>query len=83
MMSDVKKRLLRYVTVSVPIAGLIVSILSFVYFGLIYHQTSLAALAYISIPVVGGLLIALPFWILTYRFRKEQRSKNVKDAGVK
>ncbi|MCT3397552.1 hypothetical protein G8J22_02461 [Lentilactobacillus hilgardii] len=70
MMSNVKKRLLCYFTIVVPIAGLIISALSFIYFVLIYKQTTMAALAYVSIPFIGGLLIAFPFWIIAYRIRK-------------
>ncbi|MBZ2200928.1 MAG: hypothetical protein ABF723_11680 [Lentilactobacillus hilgardii] len=69
-MKDVKKRLFNYFTIVVPVVGLIVSLLSYIYFVLINKQTTFAALAYVSIPFIGGVLIALPFWIIVHRARK-------------
>ncbi len=62
IMSVIKKRLLTYFTKSVPFAGLVISVLAYIYFVLINHQTSPGALFYVSIPFDVGVLIALPFW---------------------
>ncbi|GHP13203.1 hypothetical protein YK48G_06280 [Lentilactobacillus fungorum] len=68
-MNDYKKRLLNDATLTVPICGLIVSLLAIIYFVLYEGQNSLAAIVYTLIPLVGGVLIATPFWIIKHRLR--------------
>ena len=54
------------------VLDLIITALSFIYCILVNKQTSPAAIAYVLIPLVGGILIALPFCIIAHRIKKNR-----------
>jgi hypothetical protein len=69
-MKKYEKNLLFYTTKSLPISGIIVSAGALLYFVIYQNNYTCAAVLYSFIPLIGTVLIALPFWILVYRIKK-------------
>ena len=68
-----KKNLFNYFTISVPLAGFIVTVLLLVYFIGINKQYSFNAVLYCLMPLlVNLLLISLPFKILKKKIEKHE-----------
>ncbi|GAA2984304.1 hypothetical protein [Lentilactobacillus parakefiri] len=62
-MQQLRDRMIQYLTITVPLAGLIVSIPGMGYFVWWDGDHSTGALIYSLIPFAMGVLISIPGWI--------------------
>lgn len=67
-----KKNLFNYFTISVPLAGGVVTVLLLIYFIGINRQYSFNAVLYCLMPLLVNLLISFPFKILKKRIEKHE-----------
>ncbi|MGF2385352.1 hypothetical protein [Lentilactobacillus otakiensis] len=73
-MQQLRDRMIHYLTITVPLCGLIISILCLCYFMWWSGDHSTGALIYSLIPVAMGVVISIPGW-----FWKREAQKNDND----
>lgn len=69
-MQQLRDRMIQYLIVTVPLAGLIVSILGICYFMWWSGDHSTGALIYSLIPFGMGILILIPGWFWKHEAQK-------------
>ena len=74
-MQQLRDRMIQYLIITVPLAGLIVSILGLCSFMWWSGDHSTAALIYSLIPFVIGVLISIPGWFWPHEAHKHATPK--------
>lgn len=74
-MQQLRDRMIHYLTITVPLSGLIISILGLCYLMWWNGDHSTGALIYSLIPVAMGVLISIPGWFWKNEARKHDNAQ--------